>query len=260
MCSFSERLKGVVLPFDTFGNHLSADKKSVADIDLAKKNFAEAARLLKGFWSKDNYADKPVHVQYVEPTGNDPVNTRSEYLNDAVEGFNDSESLDDEQAKWLFEHAKFAKYSIDFRKCNDKTCCKNPVRNSALAKSLQPYNGFIPAIVSDQMEGFCRLGQVLAHPPKDVTPFLKTDMCLPSYQGLEKYLENVCKTCGDYFPVKKTLALHRRIGTVWLTVVHRKRRNETAAQDDSVLFVTSPIGMRRSRRSANVDLDYYESE
>ena len=84
MSSFSGRLKGVVLPHNTHGNHLSSDKKSISDIELAKKNFSAAAEKLKGFWQKDTYVGKPVFFQYVEPTQNDRVNTRFEYLNDAA--------------------------------------------------------------------------------------------------------------------------------------------------------------------------------
>jgi hypothetical protein len=47
-----------------------------------------------------------VHVQYVEPAANDPVNARLEFLNDAVDGFNDAGKVTDAQAKGLFKHAR----------------------------------------------------------------------------------------------------------------------------------------------------------
>jgi hypothetical protein len=78
MSSFSGRLKGVVLPYNTHGNHLSSGKKSISNIDLAKKNFSTAAEKLKGFWQKDDYLGKPVLFKYVEPSQNDIVNTRFE--------------------------------------------------------------------------------------------------------------------------------------------------------------------------------------
>ena len=62
MCSFSGRLRGCVLAHDTHGNHLSAERKTVANIPLAKKNMEAAADMLKGFWQKDTYASQTVHV------------------------------------------------------------------------------------------------------------------------------------------------------------------------------------------------------
>ena len=57
MAPLSHDLAGIVLPHDTFGNHLDNSNKTM-DLELEKKNFQAAAEVLAEVWSHteiDNY-------------------------------------------------------------------------------------------------------------------------------------------------------------------------------------------------------------
>jgi hypothetical protein len=210
MSSFSSRLAGVVLPFDYHGNHLSSDKTRVTDVELAKRNMEYAAEQLNGYWTKDFYCKKPVYFQYVKPDENSDVNTRFEWLNHAMEEMKDSlGETDAEEFSWLERHALFAKYSIDFKKCADRNCCK-PIVDVQFADLLKPFNGFLPPVVPTKSGQYCGVLQLLEFPPLDKTAFKTPDIFTPSIQKTE-YVDYVCSTCGVYYPVKKLLVEHRKI-------------------------------------------------
>ena len=51
MAPLSKNTAGIILPFDTFGTHLSKSNKTV-DMDLEKKNFEAAGEILTSVWSE----------------------------------------------------------------------------------------------------------------------------------------------------------------------------------------------------------------
>ena len=51
MTRLSHDLSSLILPHDSFGNHLDGNRKTI-DIDHEKRNFFKAAEVLSDVWSK----------------------------------------------------------------------------------------------------------------------------------------------------------------------------------------------------------------
>ena len=111
--------------------------------------------------------------------------------------------------KLLSKHAKFGRYSIDFKKCLDVSCCQ-PFIDVAFAKMLSPFNGFIPPIALDVCGHYTKVGSLLSFPPANMHSFKYSDMFLPSTSHRD-HAEGVCSDCSQYFPVKKLRAWHRKL-------------------------------------------------
>ena len=65
MAPLSKALAGVLLPHDTFGDHLDSDGKT-RDQELERKNFRRAGEVLAEIWSQLVLVDHPVISEYVE--------------------------------------------------------------------------------------------------------------------------------------------------------------------------------------------------
>lgn len=67
MAPLSRQLTGLILPYDTFGNHLKNGK--CIDDELEKKNFTSAGEALASVWSELMIDGHPVVAQYKHPGG-----------------------------------------------------------------------------------------------------------------------------------------------------------------------------------------------
>ena len=66
MAPLSHDLCGLILPHDTFGNHLDSSGKTT-DVRLEKKNFLAAAEVLSEVWSNTVIDKFPVNAKAVKP-------------------------------------------------------------------------------------------------------------------------------------------------------------------------------------------------
>ena len=66
MAPLSHDLAGIILPHDTFGNHLDSSGKTL-DLELEKKNFQAAAEVLSEVWSKTVIDNCKVDCKAVKP-------------------------------------------------------------------------------------------------------------------------------------------------------------------------------------------------
>ena len=64
MAPLSHDLVGIILPHDSFGNHLDSSGKTINE-DLEKRNFFHAAEILSDIWSKTVIDGKPVVCEAV---------------------------------------------------------------------------------------------------------------------------------------------------------------------------------------------------
>ena len=64
MAPLSHDLAGIILPHDSFGNHLDSSGKTINE-DLEKRNFFHAAEILSDIWSKTVIDGKPVVCEAV---------------------------------------------------------------------------------------------------------------------------------------------------------------------------------------------------
>lgn len=103
MAALSHDLSGVVLPHDTFGNHLDASGNTI-DLELEKKNFYAAGNVLAEIWSKTVINKHPVHCEVLK--------SGSVLLPDEVD------------AKWIAEHVRQHRYGYQIVKCLKGHCCK----------------------------------------------------------------------------------------------------------------------------------------
>ena len=55
----SKHTAGIILPFDTFGNHLDASNKTI-DSELEIKNFEATGKILADIWSESIIDNHPV--------------------------------------------------------------------------------------------------------------------------------------------------------------------------------------------------------
>ena len=113
MAPLSKDTAGVILPFDTYGNHLNNSNKTV-DEDLEKENFKAAGEILAKIWSESVIDDHPVVARYVDI----PDTPR-----DAVEC--------DKSEEWKSVHVVQSQYMLQIVKCSNEKCCK-PFRTNFL--------------------------------------------------------------------------------------------------------------------------------
>ena len=71
MSPLSKALTGVLFPYDSFGNHLDSDRKTV-DIEMEKSNFRKAGNILADIRSQLILDGHPVVAEYVENDASQP--------------------------------------------------------------------------------------------------------------------------------------------------------------------------------------------
>ena len=92
MAPLNKQLSGLILPHDTFGNHLDNQSKTI-DNDLELKNFAAAGELLASVWSEIVLDNFPVVAKFIHPNSRNSV---------------DSE-IDDQ---WFADHVQESQYFL----------------------------------------------------------------------------------------------------------------------------------------------------
>ena len=98
----SKDTAGIILPFDTFGNHLDASNKTI-DSELEIKNFEAAEKILAEIWSQSIIDNHPVVASYTSP----PEKEQSKVL------FHKTE-------EWKSQHVCQSQYMLQIVKCSDK--------------------------------------------------------------------------------------------------------------------------------------------
>ena len=106
MAPLSKDAAGIILAFDTFGNHLDASNKTI-DSELEIKNFEAAGKILAEIWFESITDNHPVVASYTSP----PEKEHSKVL------FHKTE-------EWKAKHVRQSQYMLQIVKCSDKSCCK----------------------------------------------------------------------------------------------------------------------------------------
>lgn len=103
MAPLSHDLSGVILPHDTFGNHLDASGNTI-DAEMEEKNFYAAGDVLAEIWSQTVINKHPVHCEVLKK----------------------GSKLEPEEpdAAWIVEHVRQHRYGSQIIKCLIPTCCK----------------------------------------------------------------------------------------------------------------------------------------
>jgi len=208
MAPLSHDLTGIILPHDHFGNHLDSNLKTV-DIELEKKNFHHAAKVLSEVWNKTIINNHPVDSKAVEP---------GHAIDDTEE----------EDPLWISRHVQQSRYALQVVKCGIASCCK-PF--STEWPNVFP-SRFIPAPAvyefgtqglkavepSDYIENpkqykFANLQDRLImqkKPASALSKFLRLpfDLYCPSMQ--EKLDDSVCRKCWTSWPCKAARIRHAK--------------------------------------------------
>ena len=106
MSTLSKDTAGIILPFNTFGNHLDASNKTI-DSELEIKNFQATGKVLAEIWSELIIDNHPV----VASCTSQPEKEHSKVL------FHKTE-------EWKAKHVRQSQYMHQIVKCSDKSCCK----------------------------------------------------------------------------------------------------------------------------------------
>ena len=104
MAPLSKDTAGIVLPFNTFGSHLNSSNKTV-DLELEKKNFEEAGKILASVWFETIIDDYPVVAKY-QPPDSTTIDFNSEV-----------------EQTWIDNHVSQSRYLLQIVKCGDHSCC-----------------------------------------------------------------------------------------------------------------------------------------
>ena len=79
----------------------------IIDEKLERKNFKHAGEHLCELWNHDPINGRPVIFTYVEEH------------NDII-----FSNIQEEAWEWIDRHSQICKYSLDLRKCEDRSCCR----------------------------------------------------------------------------------------------------------------------------------------
>lgn len=198
MAPLSRDLAGLVIDHQQLGAHLN-EKGETIDIELEKKNFAAAGKILEEIWSETVIYNYPTVAKYICPE--------------------DSE-IDDVEAmspEWMSKHVRDSHYFLQVVKCYDRNCCSDPRSNY-----FKVINRFIPApmcigegasLTDDTKNKFSPLFLRMALNDekfqKGTVKEVPFDKCCPSLRDIIQ--DRTCELCGIYHGTKKSLAKHLRI-------------------------------------------------
>ena len=126
MAPLSKALAGILLPHDTFGNHLDSQNKTV-DLDLEKRNLKKAGEVLAEIWGELVMDGHSVVAEFVSDKQKKETN------------------LDH---SWMAKHCRASQYMLQIIKCDDKFCC------SEMRSSWKDVfsNSFLPPPVPTSLE------------------------------------------------------------------------------------------------------------
>ncbi|XP_036328606.1 uncharacterized protein LOC118740945 isoform X2 [Rhagoletis pomonella] len=113
MAPLSRELAGVILPHDSFGNHLDGNGKTV-DPTLEKINFRKAGEVLAEIWSGMVIDSYEVFAEYIE------TDARAENFVPVLPC-----------TKWYSTHVRESQYMLQIVKCTNIDCC-GQMRSSLL--------------------------------------------------------------------------------------------------------------------------------
>jgi hypothetical protein len=212
MSTLSQKLAGITLPINKFGSHLNSQGQ-VVDSELAMKNFRYAGEILCTLWERDPIFGKPVTTQYI-----DHKNTP---FNDVIFPGSEKESNNESNVpwRWLENHTKMCTYSLDIKKCEDRSCCL-PNRHEEAAILLAENNGFLPPVTKGKDGHFLNPLHILEYCDKLKIPGY--DAHCPSISS-STYSRLCCSECNVYFPTLSIVAQHKKNQ-------HPKRRGRPAKQ------------------------------
>ena len=109
MAPLSKALAGLLLPYDTFGNHLDSQGRTI-EVELEKCNFKKAGEVLGEVWNELLIGKFPVVCLYLENSTMEPVPY---------------------EESWVSKHRRILQYFLEFVKCTDGKCC-GPFRTNWL--------------------------------------------------------------------------------------------------------------------------------
>ena len=102
MAPLSKECSGIILPFDTYGNHLDHSNKTV-DHELEVNNFKAAGAALCEVCSKTVIDKYPVVAEYLDP--------------------GHSINLEIPSQEFIDSHMRQSKYLLQIVKCDNEDCC-----------------------------------------------------------------------------------------------------------------------------------------
>ena len=224
----SHDLAGIILPHDSFGNHLDSSGKTI-----------NAAEILSDIWSKTVIDGKPVVCEAV-PLGKSYVPP-------------------DPDQEWVSRHVQQARYSLQIVKCFDPKCCQpfavNLIgRQSFLVDSApvvyQYGNCGIEAV--EPVEYFSNpkkyefaslsrrlLLKKLPEQPNKTEKHFPFDSYCPSME--EKSMKGVGKTCGHYWPSEAAMKRHK--------VIHRNSKKDNSDDERVCEIEMNRLSERESESS-----------
>ncbi|CAB4473969.1 unnamed protein product [Rhizophagus irregularis] len=192
MASLSGKLAGIVLNAFNYGNHLgnmNGQANTVIDKELGRKNFKHAGEHLCDLWSRDPINGQPVISTYIEEH------------DDTI-----FSNVQEEEWEWINQHSQICKYSLDLRKCENRSCCRPPRAPDAF-ELLSLNNGFLPPVVQGQDKHYLSLLHTLEYFCNRLPGYDEHCPSIPS----ELYHELVCQKCGKYFPTKAFMKKHAKV-------------------------------------------------
>ena len=224
MAPLSHDLSGLILPHESFGEHLDSNGKTIDD-ELEKKNFFKAAEILSEVWSStviDGHSVDciavPVGQEYI-PTSPDPA--------------------------WVAKHVQQSRYSLQVVKCCDRSCCEPYTTDWTKifpdrfipAPAVYEYgkNGLVAVEPQTYFESpknfeFATLSQrvILQKESQAASRFISTpfDFYCPSME--EKLEKGICNECGHYWPSQAAMKRHKKYHTLEL---RRKKKKVTKMKE-----------------------------
>ncbi|XP_037033492.1 uncharacterized protein LOC119072388 isoform X2 [Bradysia coprophila] len=233
MAPLSRDLAGMIIDHQQLGAHLN-EKGETIDVELEKKNFEAAGKLLAEIWSETVIDKHPTIASYVPPE--------------------ESEICPGEKVTelWKSAHVREGHYFLQIVKCKDRTCCSAP--RSSIFNLIDQ---FIPAPMcmatrtklddnSDLNDEFASL--FLRLNLKDdkfrvgIRQEVPFDICCPS---LKDVIQSRTCECGIQHASKKSLNKHIK------SCLHIKRR-KTSTQPKKTSVATPPRPVTRPKRLAAI--------
>ena len=101
MAPLSKALAGLLLPYDTFGNHVDFQERSIK-VGLEKRNIKKAGEVLCKVWNELLIDKFPVVCQYLENSAMEPIPY---------------------EESWVSKHCLISQYFLQIVKCTDDKCC-----------------------------------------------------------------------------------------------------------------------------------------
>lgn len=202
MAPLSHQLSGLLIPYDSFGNHLDFQNRTI-DESLEKQNFEKAGNILADVWSSMKIDKFDVLAEYINP---EQSSSELKTLKNDI---------------WYAKHVRESQYFLQIVKCNDAQCCskqRSNIRDILPDGFLPPphllhqsSSGIVIPTANDKKSKFAPLLLNLASkikPKSDEFKIIPYDFHCPSIQ--EALNNRICKICGIYFASNKSMLNHKK--------------------------------------------------